>query len=75
MSLRRTENTYVCVQRPGQGLLKIAAPQINIQAPIRFSTEEQGVMGDAVKTSSGVQRWKEERRGGEKSAQNNTGEK
>lgn len=33
----------------GPGLLKAGVPRINIQAPTRFSKEEQGVMGDAEK--------------------------
>lgn len=37
----------MCVQGPG--LLKAAVLRINIQAPTRFSKEEQGVMGDAGK--------------------------
>lgn len=43
----------------GPGFLKAAVPQINIQAPTRFSKEEQGVMGDAGKIIG-------EFRGGEK---------
>lgn len=59
----------------GLGLLKAAVPRINIQAPTRFSKEEQGVMGDAGKIISQVQRWREEKCGGEESAQNNMREK
>ena len=47
--------------------MKAAVPQINIQAPTRFSKEEQGVMGDAGKIivpSSEVER-RIERRGEE----------
>ena len=48
----------------GPGLLKAAVLQINIQAPTRFSKEEQGVMGDAGKInrpSSEVERRKARR--------------
>lgn len=46
----------------GSGLLKAAVPQINIQAPTRFSKEEQGVMGDTGKIIKLVQRRKARRR-------------
>lgn len=59
----------------GLGLLKAAGPQINTQASTRFSKEEQGVMGDEGKIISRVQRWREEKRGGEESTQNNMREK
>lgn len=67
----------ICLQKSecvravsGPGLLKAAVPQINIQAPTRFSKEEQGVMGDAGKIISPVQRWREEKHGGKENAQN-----
>lgn len=56
----------------GPSLLKTADSKINIQAPTRFSKEEQGVMGDAGKIIT-VQRWKVQSE--EKSRENNTGEK
>lgn len=66
----------VCVRSvQEQGLLKAAVPQINIQAPTRFSKEEQGVMGDAGKIIGRVQRWREEKCGGEKSTEYNMREK
>lgn len=55
--------------------MKAGVPQINIQAPTRFSKEEQGVMGDAGKTIGQIQRWREEKCGEEKSTDNNTREK
>lgn len=59
----------------GPGLLKAAVSQINIQAPTRFSKEEQGVMGDAGKIIGRVQGWREEKRRREKSTENNMREK
>ena len=55
----------VCVRAQGPGLLKAAVLRINIQAPTRFSKEEQGVMGDAGKIiefrgGRGEKRWRGE---------------
>lgn len=67
----RRDCEYMCTIQ-GPSLLKTADSKINIQAPTRFSKEEQGVMGDAGKIIT-VQRWKVQSE--EKSRENNTGEK
>ena len=54
--------------------MKAVVPQINIQAPTRFSKEEQGVMGDAGKIIQ-VQRWKDKKCKEEKRRENNIREK